>query len=313
MRPPRTAYSGVLVFDVSPVCASGWIFDVYPEPGGMALWLVGDMGENHKFHVPFAPSFYLDAAPEGLLRYLARIGVPTKIKESCRRHLDSGDEILVVEVKVDEPPLYAGVIASLQERFQERDFFTCDIEVESLFFYETGLFPLARIEIEADTDGRLIAWEARDDPWSTEYALPPLTVMELGTEGTPVHPKQLSSKGALSVCIEEREYVIEPGSEACELTRIIEHYDPHVILTEWGDDYLIAALSRLPGFGRIPFHRGGGGAHSARPGAKLLHLWQGGLQRALLFFPWKVALGPAKLVCHARVGSGRPFRARPPE
>ena len=59
MSLPRTAYSGTLVFDVSPVCASGWIFDVYPEPGGMALWLVGDMGENHKFHVPFAPSLQM--------------------------------------------------------------------------------------------------------------------------------------------------------------------------------------------------------------------------------------------------------------
>lgn len=244
--------------------SGGWVFDVYPEPGGMALWLVGEAGESRKFHVPFTPSFYLDAAPEGLLRYLARIGVPTEIRESRRRHLDSGDEVSVAEVKVGEAPLYAGVVASLQRRFPERDFFTCDIEVESLFFYETGLFPLARIEAEAGADGRLLAWEMRDDPWSPAYALPPLTIMELGLEDAAAHPKQLAAgsgsgaRGGLSVRIEGREYVIEPGFEARELTRLIERHDPHVILTEWGDDYLLAALSRLPDFGRIPFHRGGG-------------------------------------------------------
>ena len=54
-----------------------------------------------------------------------------------------------------------------------------------------------------------------------------------------------------------REHVVEPGCEAAELTRLIRLHEPHLILTEWGDDYLFAALSRLPGFGAVPLNRDG--------------------------------------------------------
>lgn len=54
----------------------GWIFDAYPEAGGMALWLLGRAGRNHKLMAPFAPSFYLDADAKEVLPFISRIHVP---------------------------------------------------------------------------------------------------------------------------------------------------------------------------------------------------------------------------------------------
>lgn len=234
-----------------------WIFDVYPEPEGMALWVLDEAGGSRKLSAPYAPSFYLDAAPEELLRFLSRIHVPVEIREAFRKELSTNEEVCVAEIAVRNPLAYEYVVKSLQRHFPERDFFTCDIDVESRYFYETGLFPLARVELEIDGEGRLLAWEIRDDPWSYDYAFPPLSVMELSVEDSAAHPKQSPLPGNLNVSVEGRSYGIVPGCEVRELTRLIERYDPHLILTEWGDDYLIAALSKLRGFHRIPFHRDG--------------------------------------------------------
>ncbi len=236
---------------------SGWIFDVYPEPDGMALWVIDGEGVSHKLSAPFAPAFYLDAAPKGLLDYLSRIQVPTEIRKTLRKDFYADAETPVVEVAVHQPNAYAGIVHSLQRRFPERAFFTCDIDVETLFFYRTGLFPLGWAELETDENARLLSWEVKDDPWSSDYSYPPLRAMELGLEDSAAHPAQSAIRGRLSVKLEGREYAIEPGGEARELTRLIERDDPDIILTEWGDDYLIPALSRLRGFHGIPFSRDG--------------------------------------------------------
>ena len=52
----------------SPVLPlTGWIFDVYPTNGGMAVWIVDDEGKSHRLVDPFQPSFYV-AGPVKALR-----------------------------------------------------------------------------------------------------------------------------------------------------------------------------------------------------------------------------------------------------
>jgi DNA polymerase-2 len=234
-----------------------WIFDVYPEPEGMVLWVIDEEGQSLRFDVPFSPSFYLEAAPADLRHFLSRIHVYTEIKETIRKELDTDEEVPVVEVTMQNPLVYEYVVKSLQRHFPERDFFTCDIDVESLFFYEKGLFPLAQVELDTNAEGQLLAWHVDDDPWRSKYDLPPISIMELRIEDVSTHPKQCRLQGELNARVDERGYTIAPGHEVHELTRLLERHDPQLILTEWGDDYLIAALSRLPGFHRIPFHRDG--------------------------------------------------------
>lgn len=223
----------------------------------MVLWVLDEGGRSHKLFAEYAPPFYLDEAPDELLRFLGRTRVPIEIKKVLRKELSKDDEVRVVEVAVRNPLAYTDVVTSLQRRFPERTFFTCDVDLELLYFYETGLFPLAQVELEIDRGGKLLGWEVKDNPRKYDYAFPSLNVMELSTAHTITHPKQTPNSSGLCVRLEGQEYEITSGFEVRELTRLINRYDPHLILTEWGDDYLIAALSKLRGFRTVPFHRDG--------------------------------------------------------
>lgn len=96
------------------------------------------------------------------------------MKEIRKRDLYTNEEMRVARVTVQSPTAYPGIISHRQKRLAEREFFTCDIDTEQLFFYRTGLFPLARVEAEADGEGSLLGWELRDDPWALDFTLPPV-------------------------------------------------------------------------------------------------------------------------------------------
>jgi len=48
---------------------SGWIFDLYPSPHGMTLWLIGPNQTRHRLIDRFAPVFYV-SGPDAVLRRL---------------------------------------------------------------------------------------------------------------------------------------------------------------------------------------------------------------------------------------------------
>src|SRR3989304_4117885 len=51
-----------------------WFFDVYPVPGGMATWWIGENGARLRLSDPWRPALYVDAAAPGLP--LVRPGPP---------------------------------------------------------------------------------------------------------------------------------------------------------------------------------------------------------------------------------------------
>ena len=58
------------------------------------------------------------------------------------------------------------------------DLFNADLLPEQVYCYEHRVFPLAYCEIESEGN-RLTSLRCLDDPWATDYELPPLRVLEL--------------------------------------------------------------------------------------------------------------------------------------
>ena len=48
---------------------SGWIFDLYPSPHGMTLWLIEPNQTRHRLIDRFTPAFYV-SGPDAVLRRL---------------------------------------------------------------------------------------------------------------------------------------------------------------------------------------------------------------------------------------------------
>ena len=238
----------------------GWIFDVQEETQGVGLWLVDEQGRTRKLRYPFQPYFYLTGnkpSIEAAVRVLRAWKVPLTLQREEKKEFYSGKTVPCLKVSVDSPRAYPKIVKALSaEREKGFDLYTCDLSVAQLFFIETGLFPMARVTLETEAPDSLVLM---DSPWETDYALPPLEIMEIEMEGGSGNPSH-RAMGRLVVKVRGEERIIE-DDPISSLKKIISRHDPHVIVTRWGDSYLMPKLQRVAAQRgeALPFSREQGG------------------------------------------------------
>jgi len=226
----------------------GWLFDVQEEPSGIGLWIIDSEGKTHKLHHPFNPYFYLAGKKSQIraaLHMLESWKVQVSITPEERREFYSNKAVSVLKVAIDSPLAYRKIVTALTKRTDPAvELFTCDIPPAQLYLIETGLFPLAYASFEIDDATRVVSQHSvHDSPWSLDYALPPLSLMEISMEGgsgNPAHRPQAN----LTIKVDGAEQTIEDDPLYC-LRKLISRHDPNVILTHWGDSYLLPNLHRL--------------------------------------------------------------------
>jgi len=234
------------------------LFDVYPSCDGMVVWIIDAAGRPHRVRYRYAPTLYVAGDRRALLaarQALARARMPVTLTPAVRQELMSGEEIPVTAVAVSNPLAFP-TVPRLLSRVPGLTLYNCDILTARLFFYETGLFPLARCAVTCTGDEiREIALLSR--PEDLEYDLPPLTVLRLRLESSAHHgdPDDLPAAnpshgrpGRLEVGVDGETVVLDgddPAETIHSLNRLLRRYDPDVLLTEWGDPVLLPRLQAL--------------------------------------------------------------------
>ncbi len=102
-------------------------------------------------------------------------------------------------------------------------------------------------------DGQLQAIHALESPWNEDYILPDLSVMEISWKEAIFFP---SARGTpcRSAC-DGQSLVFEPESPEellREFSRLLQRDDPDLIVTDYGDSFLIPSLLRLAQRWRVP-------------------------------------------------------------
>src|SRR5260370_9224592 len=106
----------------------------------------------------------------------------------------------------------------------------------SLYCWQGGVFPLARVEAEVDGEGRILALECRDTEWALDYELPPLEILRVRLGGLrrvdPTHGVQT----ALEVEVDGRQFEFDESGEPASVPfhHLLARHDPHLILSAWG-------------------------------------------------------------------------------
>ncbi len=248
-----------------------FLFDVYPIPGGMAVWTLMEDGTRQRWVHAWAPRLYYAGGGAALTQAasaLRALRVPVAVRPAVRRDLLRG-EIPVMEVAVADPAAFPRVAAHLA-RLDGLTFYNSDVAVPQMYMYEHRLFPLGRCAIEADPGGRIREIAPLDSPWDREYAVPPLVVLRLRLEGDPVNPNH-GRPAILHVGVDGEESGLvgdTPQELLVSLGRWLRRYDPDVILTEWGDSVLFPRLRALAArYGvPLPLNRdAGAGMRTRRP------------------------------------------------
>src|SRR3972149_6175450 len=83
-----------------------WFFDVYPVPGGMATWWIGEGGARLRLLAPWRPALYVDAAAPGLPLVRRRLEADPRIAEvrlEHRREFWNPTPAPVLRLEVVEP------------------------------------------------------------------------------------------------------------------------------------------------------------------------------------------------------------------
>src|SRR5574341_1337487 len=180
---------------------NGWLIDLYAHPGkGVVMWLVGEDGRPHSFHQDFETVFYA----RGSVKQLHDLGVFIRRnypKESVdltrvtRKDLFDGPQE-VMGIGVSDITIFGKLSRKVQEEFPDLIFYDVDVPLTVRFAAAHEIFMIARCEITAEDDGRLVSIKAMDSLDELDPQLPNLRLLSLRPDSDPTYktPRHLIAK-----------------------------------------------------------------------------------------------------------------------
>ncbi len=260
---------------------TGWLLDLYADPqqGGLALWLLGDDGQRHRLQQAFPVKFFAagphqspvdaEAASTGLRRLrqlwlrLRRQPVPLKLSRDARRDLFLPEPIPVLCVEVAQPSDQPELFAQVSREFPDLAFYDADLPLPLRHAAAYGTFPLAYLRVTTDDEHNIQAIEALDSPWELDPPPAPLRILSIEPECDPRHapPRflRLHFQAMASGGLRPQTYRLPLELDAAgkptggswarrllaNLAAILRRHDPDVLLTGWGDTWLLPLLLDL--------------------------------------------------------------------
>lgn len=232
----------------------GWVFDTYIADGGMTLWVIDADGRAHALHDDFEPAFYVRGPGHELHRVceMLRRRPAVTLRRAERIELFLGETIEVLEVRT-RPDRLTPLFRQVTRAFPDLTYYDGDISIPQRYVLHRGVFPLAYCEIEHH-DGRIEGMQALDSPWEIDYRIPPLRVMTLRLTGEMRDPAR-GHRGDLLISFDGRQYCF-PRARSRELVlgvrHVLQRYDPDVLISTYGDNYILPRLIDLAQHYGIP-------------------------------------------------------------
>ena len=236
---------------------TGWLFDIYPSSLGITMWLVDKEGRKHCTYAPFIPSFYMHVSDDDARRVadiVRQFPFRVTLDRATQKEIYSNEEWSVLRVSVHDTLHLKQVVQRLERHFPHFVFFNSDIQVQQLYLYTTGLFPLAFGEYTLADDNSLAGWSLADTYDAMEYTMPELTTMTIRNKPDFISPK-FRKTYQLEIGYDGSTYSLEnetPVDILRGLNRHLERCDPDIIMTDYGDAILMPMLTRLAAEEGVP-------------------------------------------------------------
>ena len=240
---------------------TGWLLDLYAGEQGVTVWLLGRDSRRYCLSQPFPVTFYV-SGPASELRllwkWLSSRPEPLRLSRTERRDLFAGSTP-VLAVEVQSPALQPGLFSSASQAFPALTFYDADIPLALRYTAAFGIFPLGytRLDVNGEADGSHIrSILPLNSPFDLDPDPPPLRILMLEPDCDPAHAAPqgviISYNGH---CYRQP---LEPARPLLvNLRSILERHDPDLLLTAWGDTWLLPRLlelSRLTGL-PLPLNR----------------------------------------------------------
>ena len=278
---------------------TGWLLDLYEDPlGGLVLWFLDDAGARRRLRQRFPVTFYV-SGPAGLLHalgaWLERQSPARPARSRAEERVDvfAGKKVPVLAVEVQRPADLNEVYRQASRAFPDLTFSDADLQITLRYAAATGVAPLGRCRVILGADDFVQSITALDSPWDLDPRDPPLRVLSLQPDRDPAH----STPRAVLVQAGGRSYSLALAKARpllVNLRALLAEYDPDLLLTAWGDTWLLPRLldageeHHLP----LPLNRDPDAAIPAQQGAQVFLLWADHLPRRAGLPVWALAYRP---------------------
>ena len=231
---------------------TGWLLDVYVEETTVTLWLLEDGGQRRCLTHAFPAAFYAAGQAEQLRtlwHWLSEQEIPVHLSRMERKDVFQG-MVTVLAVEVVHAPQMDALFRQAVETFPDLTYYDGDVSISLRYAASYGVFPLARCQIVVNGD-KVKSIMPLDSPWDLDPEPAPLRILSLEpdcdpAQGCPRHVVVSYDRVSYTQPLEPaRAFLIS-------LRSTLERYDPDLLLTSWGDTWLLPYLLKLSNESDLP-------------------------------------------------------------
>ncbi len=223
----------------------GWLLDLFEDrEDGLVLYFISKSGERLRLRYDFPITFYAlgtDERLRALWRFLARQSPRPRLYRDQRKDVFTRRDETVLAIEAANAPEQRRLFEKIAQNFPDLNYADADIQLSLRFTAQTNAFPTAFCHATTDDTGKVLAFEGLESPWDLVPSPIPLRVMSLTPDEDPSHaqPHQLQVEiGKDSCCLNfepQRAFLVN-------LRALLLRYDPDILLTDWGDTWLMPYL-----------------------------------------------------------------------
>ena len=220
--------------------------DMYPhhEKAGIVVWFLDQGGQRLALFQPFPITFYAAGESEQLRaawKYLKSLPQAMQLSRVEKQDIFQPQPIPVLSVKVFSPAQQPQVFKALSAQFPDLDYYDADITLALRYTSLHNTFPLCYCTIEHDENLELQTIQVLETPWELQHTRPPLRILSMEPDQSPRH--QTPSSLILHQNGARRTLKLNPPRVLLTtLCSILQQYDPDLLLTSWGDGWLLPYL-----------------------------------------------------------------------
>jgi DNA polymerase II len=222
-----------------------WLFDLYPLGDRMVLWFLTPEGEALRLEDAFPYTVYVGGKRDQVHRAAQALEGRrwlTRAYPTSGLDLGSGEETPVWALELKTYGHLPRLRAWLGKQEGVLDGYNCDLEVAAYYLYRQGMWPSAWYDLSA-REGSLVSLAPREEQFARDVSLPPLATLGLSLTQDPLIP--LGGGNGLALTWEGRTLELEAADRAAlvrEAARWLRRVNPDLILSDWGDEYIIPRL-----------------------------------------------------------------------
>jgi DNA polymerase-2 len=225
---------------------NGWLLDLYAGDRGIILWLLGDDGARRRLRQDLSATFYVGGSASRLHTLwccLKNQPVSVRLARTEHRDLFAG-MITVLAVEVTHPIDLPGLFRTISHSFPDLTYYDADLPLPLRHAAIYNTFPLARCRVTADANGTIGEFATLNSPWELDPSFPLLRTMILEPDVDPSHaePKRIkvrTPRGQFTLDMEPSRALL------VSLRALLSRHDPDLLLTAWGDTWLLPRLLAL--------------------------------------------------------------------